>query len=284
MRSRCRRGSKNDGGHPFWLTVTNTMSASIASLSKLYLEGRQFYPEALPPVNTIVIATVVRITDTAVYCELPAYRDAAAMIPLSEIYIKRHKRVTDYVKEGQTVVAQVLRHDPMDLSMKIVREKEREAALAAHGRDAKIHQIARTAAEGSPTHLEDLLREHIWIRGFEKHTDAGTAYDGEQVMTWMRSVRGGEGAAGVPVSLFNAIMSGLPEPIVVVTKEIVMRFGAFHDGVGRLNALLTDLAAIPGLTVVVSAPPKYQLVATGPSATAANAILESATARIPAAC
>lgn len=265
------------------------------SASTLSREPRQFYPEALPPVGIIVIATITRITDTAVYCELPAYRDAEAMIPLSEIYIKRHKRVSDYVKEGQTVVAQVLRHDPMDLSMKIVREAEREAAIAAHGRDAKIHQIARFAAEGSATYLEELLREQIWprgclsdssARGFEKDSSGDDTYNGEAVMTWMRMVRGGEpgAAVGVPVSLFNAIMSGLPEPIVTSTKEVVLRFGAFHDGIARLNAALGELSAIPGLSVVVSAPPKYQLVATGPSATAANAILAAAMARIPAAC
>jgi translation initiation factor 2 alpha subunit (eIF-2alpha) len=263
------------------------------SASALSREPRQFYPEALPPVGKIIIATIVRITDTAVYCELPAYRDATAMIPLSEIYIKRHKRVSDYVKEGQTVVAQVLRHDPMDLSMKIVREAEREAALAAHGRDSKIHQIARVAAEGSATHLDELLRGHVWprgclsdssTRGFEKDSGGDDTYNGEAVMAWMQAVRGGERVAGIPVSLLNAIMTGLPEPIVSITKEVVLRFGTFHDGVARLNALLGELAAIPGLSVVVSAPPKYQLVATGPSATAANAILAVAMERIPAAC
>jgi len=263
------------------------------SASALSREPRQFYPEALPPVGKIIIATIVRITDTAVYCELPAYRDATAMIPLSEIYIKRHKRVSDYVKEGQTVVAQVLRHDPMDLSMKIVREAEREAALAAHGRDSKIHQIARVAAEGSATHLDELLRGHVWprgclsdssTRGFEKDSGGDDTYNGEAVMAWMQAVRGGERAAGIPVSLLNAIMTGLPEPIVSITKEVVLRFGTFHDGVARLNAILGELAAIPGLSVVVSAPPKYQLVATGPSATAANAILAVAMERIPAAC
>jgi translation initiation factor 2 alpha subunit (eIF-2alpha) len=263
------------------------------SASALSKEPRQFYPEALPPVGKIIIATIVRITDTAVYCELPAYRDATAMIPLSEIYIKRHKRVSDYVKEGQAVAAQVLRHDPMDLSMKIVREAEREAALAAHGRDAKIHQIARVAAEGSASHLEELLREHVWPRGclsdssarscFEKDSGGDDTYNGEAVMAWMQAVRG-ERAAGIPVSLLNAIMTGLPEPIVSITKEVVLRFGTFHDGVARLNAALGELSTIPGLSVVVSAPPKYQLVATGPSATAANAILAVAMERIPAAC
>ena len=266
-----------------------TSTASTLTAASLAQAPRQFYPEARPPVGTIVIATAVRVTDTAVYCTLPAYRDAEAMIPASEIHIKRHRRITDYVKEGQIVVTQVLRHDPMDLSMKIVREAEREAAMVAHGRDSKIHQIARTSAAGSVARLDTLLREVIWARGCLSDSgeeEEAPPYDGEAVIAWMRAIRGGEpGAAdGVPAELVAAIMSGLPEPSVTQTKEVTLRFGAFHDGVGRLNALLTELAAIPGLTVLVTAPPKYQLVATAPNSAAAAALLAAASARLPTPC
>lgn len=253
---------------------------------------RQFYPEAIPPVNRIVVAVITRITDTAVYCVLPAYLDMEAMIPVSEIYIKRHRRVTDYVKEGQTVVAQVIRHDPMDLSMKIVRPAEQEAALAAHGRDAKIHLIARTAAT-SEEMLQTLLAEKIWVRGFEETPDAvavddeTSEYDGERVITWMKEIRGGSTSVDtttLPPALVAAIMARLPEPVVTHTQDVTLRFGPFHDGVTRLNSLLTELSAIPGLAVLVTAPPKYQLVATAPNTAAAAAILARATARIPVAC
>lgn len=234
--------------------------------------------------DTIVVVTITRITDTAVYCELPAYRSLEAMIPISEIYIKRHRRVTDYVKEGQTVVAQVLRHDPMDLSMKIVREAEKEAAMDAYGRDGKIHQIARTAAAGSAARLDVLLREHVWPRGFSE--EEGVPYSGATVIEWMRAIRGRSpdvSTAELPAELVAAIMAELPEPIVTQSREVIVRFGAFHDGVARLNALLAELAAMPGLTVLVTAPPKYQLVATAPNAAAATALLTAAAAHIPVA-
>lgn len=275
------------------------MTSAASSVSALAKEPRQFYPEVIPPLNKLVIANVTRITDTAVYCELPAYMDMEAMIPISEIYIKRHRRVTDYVKEGQTVVAQVLRHDPIDLSLKIVREAERDAAMEAHGRDAKIHQIARTAAGGSVATLMSLLTEEIWTRGCgvtldargcvtdETGADEDSIYDGERVMAWMRMIRGSgsvDAVEAVPSALIAAIMTRLPEPIVTLTKDITLRFGVFHDGVTRLNALLSELAATPGLSVIVTAPPKYQLVATGPNEAVAAAILADASARLPVAC
>lgn len=270
--------------------MTTRLNTSTAALTALAREPRQFYPLALPPIGAIIIAEIFRVTDTAAYCSLPAYKDMEAMIPASEIHIKRHRRITDYVKEGQTVVAQVLRHDPMDLSMKIVREAERDAAMSAYGRDGKIHLIARTAAAGSAERLETILREEIWPRGFLSESitddDDDPPYDGEQVMAWMRAIRGGEPSAadGVSAPLVAAIMSHLPEPIVTQTKEVTLRFGAFHDGATRLNLLLTELTAIPGLSVIVTAPPKYQLVATASNEAATTTILASAIARLPVAC
>jgi translation initiation factor 2 alpha subunit (eIF-2alpha) len=208
----------------------------------------------------------------AVYCRLPAYRDLEAMIPTSEIYVKRGRRVTDYVKVGQRVVAQVLRVDPLDLSLKIVREEERAVALADFGRDSKIHQIARVAADGDAAYLETLLREQIWRKG-----------DGAAVMDWMMAVRGGDATAtvGTPVCLVETIMARLPEPIVTRSRDVTIRFGTAPDGVARLNALLGELAATPGLTVVVTAPPTYRLTATASNGPAAAAILDAV--RVPAA-
>ncbi len=210
--------------------------------------------------------------DAAVYCRLPAYCDMEAMIPTSEIYVKRHRRVTDYVKVGQRVVAQVLRTDPLDLSLKIVREEERATALADFGRDSKIHQIARVAADGDAAYLETLLREQIWVKG-----------DGAAGMDWMMAIRGGDAAAtvGAPVCLVETIMARLPEPVVTRSRDVTIRFGTAPDGVARLNALLGELAVIPGLTVVVTAPPTYRLTATAANEPAATAILEGAAARVP---
>jgi translation initiation factor 2 alpha subunit (eIF-2alpha) len=244
------------------------MAAALAN------EPAQFYPEATPPVGGLVIAEITSISDAAVYCSLPAYRSVEAMIPTSEIYVKRHRRVTDYVKIGQRVVAQVLRESPLDLSLKIVREEERAETLAAFGRDSKIHQIARVAADGDADYLAALLQEQIWPRG-----------DGEAIMNWMMAVRGGdaEAAVGAPVCLIDTIRARLPEPIVTQNRDVMIRFGTAPDGVSRLNALLTELAAIPDLTVVVTAPPTYRLIATASNRAAAVAILEAAAARIPAA-
>lgn len=246
---------------------------SAAAIATLAREPRQFYSETTPPLNTIVVATITRITDTAVYCELPAFCDMEAMIPISEIHIKRHRRVTDYVKPGQNVAAQVLRHDPLDLSLKIVRADEREEAFSTFARDGKIHQIARNAAAGSATRLTALLTDYIWPRG-----------DGAAIIEWMKDIRGCGSTEGVPPELVRAIFAELPEPSVSVSEEIILRFGAYHNGVNKLNALLGTLSALPGISVLVTAPPKFQLTATASNRGVAEEMLAAAKRLIPAPC
>ena len=214
---------------------------------------------------------VDRVEETAAYGHLPAYSDAAAMIPSAEINIRRHKRITDYVRPGQTVVAQVIRHSAagLDLSLKQVRAEETADVLAAFGRDSKLDQILRLAVgEGTADTVEELYRAFVWPTG---HAAA---------MERFQAVRAGvdaTAAVGLPTGLVEAIMSRLPEPIHTRSGEITLHFGTFHDGVERLNAELQRLAAMEGITVVVKAPPKYQIIATGrtPAAEAAGLLTQA---------
>jgi translation initiation factor 2 alpha subunit (eIF-2alpha) len=218
---------------------------------------RQFYAETLPPMDALVVFVVDRVEDTAVHGRLPAYSDTAAMIPSAEINIRRHRRITDYVREGQTVVAQVIRHGTagLDLSLKQVRPAETEATLADFKRDSKIDHILRTAvAEGTADTAEELYRAFVWPAG---HAAA---------MDRFQAVRAGvsaDAAIGLPVGLVEAIMRRLPEAVHIQTAEITLHFGTYHDGVERLNARLQALAAMEGITVTVAAPPKYRLTARG---------------------
>lgn len=223
---------------------------------------RQFYATALPPIDALVVFVIDRVEETAAYGHLPAYGDAEAMIPSAEINIRRHRRITDYVRPGQTVVAQAIRHTAagLDLSLKQVRADETAAVLAAFGRDAKLDQILRTAvAEGAADTVEDLYGAFVWSaeEGVDGHAAA---------MERFQAVRAGvdpAAAVGLPVGLVNAIMLRLPEPVCNRSTEITLHFGAFHDGVERLNARLQELAAMEGITVTVVAPPKYRITATG---------------------
>jgi translation initiation factor 2 alpha subunit (eIF-2alpha) len=217
----------------------------------------QFYAEAQPPVDALVVFVVDRVQETAAYGHLPAYADMEAMLPSAEINIRRHRRITDYVREAQTVVAQVLRVTGagIDLSLKQVRADETEEVIADHKRDAKIDHILRTAvAEGAADTVEELYAAYVWPVG---HAAA---------MDRFQAVRAGvdtTAAVGLPAGLVEAILARLPEVVHIQSAEITLHFGEFHNGVERLNARLQALASMEGITVTVVAPPKYRLTARG---------------------
>jgi translation initiation factor 2 alpha subunit (eIF-2alpha) len=233
--------------------------------------GRQFYAEKTPSVETLVVFVVDRVEELAAYGHLPAYADLEAMIPSAEINIRRHRRITDYVRPGQTVVAQVIRVETagIDLSLKQVRAVEAEEVLTIYKRDAKIDHILRSAvAEGAADTTEELYGAFVWSVGHEA------------AMERFQAVRGSsaEATVGLPAGLVEAIYARLPEPVYTRTKEITLHYGVYHDGVERLNARLQELAGLEGITVTVTAPPKYQITATGRTIAEVEARLAAASA------
>jgi translation initiation factor 2 alpha subunit (eIF-2alpha) len=242
-------------------------------------EPHFFYPTQLPAVGEFVIADITKIQDTAVYCTLPAYGDIEGMIPITEIGIKKKKRVTDYVRIGQSVVAQVFsvnegegeRSAGIDLTMACVHDEEREAALARYHRDLRLNNLVRSAAGVDRGLHDQLYREFVWPQG-------------EAVTAWLEQIRVGELADGIPPEFVSAVMLRYPMPSYTEATDITVRFGVFHDGVARLNAYLQELAARPGIQVVVTAPPKYRLAATAATRERAAAMLAAAVATVPAIC
>lgn len=248
--------------------------------TKPVYEPRFFYAARLPAEEEFVVVEITKIQDTAVYCTLPAYGDQEGLIPITEVGIRKHKRVTDYVRIGQQVVAQVVavsereedegRASHIDLTMAVVREEERVAAVARYHRDLRVNNLVRCAA-GENKELHDrIYAEHVWPQG-------------EAVTAWLERIRVGELADGIPAEFVGAVMLRYPMPSYTESTDVTVRFGVFHDGVQRLTALLRELAALPNIAVVVTAPPKYRITATDNTPAAAATRLAAALARIPAA-
>lgn len=235
-----------------------------------------FYPSQSPSVGDIVIAVVKTISDVAVYCSLPAYGGREAMIPTSEMNIKRYKSVNDYARVGQQMAAQVIRveGEAIDLSTAQVREVEGKEAMNQFHRDRAVDLILRTAAGQDPAKTEALYREIVWPR----------LTLGENVYELFEEIRAtDEGSpTELPEELVTAIRKKMPESHYTAEREIFLRFGPYADGVQRLNAELQRLAQIEGLQVLVVAPPKFKIVATDKTKARAEARVAAVT--VPAIC
>ena len=246
----------------------------------------QFYPESVPIVGAIVVAVVRRIGDTAVYCTLPAYRDHEVMLPTSEINVRRGRRVCDYVRVGQQIIVTVLRDDgdKLDVSLKQVRDVERDAATEAHARAAKIALIVRSACHQDTERVAAMYRDTIWPIGdpndvwtlFEEVKAIGTG-SGEEC--------DGKSTMGLPHELVTAIHNKMPEATYTATADVMIRAALYPDGAARVAAILTSLATEhEGVEVFVVAPPKYRLTATDSTKARADARLAAAVATVPTPC
>jgi translation initiation factor 2 alpha subunit (eIF-2alpha) len=235
----------------------------------------QLYPDAIPAVGSTVVATVTRIGDTAVYCTLPAYRDHEVMLPTSEINVRRGRRVGDYVRVGQQIVVAVIRDDgdKLDVSLKQIREAERDAALHKHAQDTKVALIVRTACGLDEGRAAAMYRDVIWP--LSAQTDVYTLFE---------EIKAGAASDDLPAELVAAIHAKMPEATYMASTEVTIRFAPFHDGAARVAATLTELAGREGVEVYVVAPPKYRLTATDKTQARADARLAAVVSAVPVAC
>jgi translation initiation factor 2 alpha subunit (eIF-2alpha) len=240
----------------------------------------QMYANPLPAIGDVVVATVQRIGDTAVYCTMPAYRDFEVMLPTSEINVRRGRRVGDYVRVGQLIAVAVIRDggDKLDVSLKQIREVERDAALAKHTKDLKIGLIVRTACGLDEERVAAMYRGLIWPL---------TAETGDLYSLFEEIKAAGSGADpmgwALPAELVTAVHAKMPEATYTASAEVSIRFAPYHDGAARVAATLTDLAKREGVEVFVVAPPKYRLTSTDKTQARADARLAAAVAAVPVA-
>lgn len=233
-----------------------------------------FYPQERPQPGDIVVATVTSVGDVAVYGVLPAYGSLEVMLPTSEMYVGKRRRVSDYVHVGQTVVVEVIRCSSeglVDVSLKKVAERDRTVALERFYRDQKVNLIVRTAANHDPDASTALYRDCVWALG-------------EDPYAVFEEVRAGGSEATLPPALVTAVNQKMPEATYTKSEEVMLRFGPYHDGVARLNAALQRLSALESIQVVVVGAPKFRLTATDKTPARAAARLAAAVALVPVPC
>jgi translation initiation factor 2 subunit 1 len=244
-----------------------------------------FYAQERPKPGDIVVATVTSVGDVAVYGLLPAYGFLEVMLPTSEIYVAKRRKVGDYVHVGQTVVVEVIRCSAtglVDVSLKKVAEREREEVLTRFHRDQKVNLIVRSAAAAAtrgnsvvtadPAAVATLYRDVVWPLGEDPYT----------VFEEVRA--GGAMAETLPPALVTAIHQKMPEASYTASEEVMLRFGPYHDGVARLNAALQRLSALESIQVVVVGAPKFRLTATDKTPARAAARLAAAISQVPVPC
>jgi predicted RNA-binding protein with RPS1 domain len=99
------------------------------------------------PIGTILPGKVTRIMDFGAFVELEP--GVEGLLHISELASKRIFRVTDVVKEGQTVEVKVTKYDPetkrLSLSLKAVQKERDDAAKAAAEGEQPVEEVEEPA-------------------------------------------------------------------------------------------------------------------------------------------
>ncbi len=122
------------------------------------------YPEE----GDLVIATITKIQYHSIFCDLVEYGNQSAMIHISEVAPGRIRNLNDYVKEGKSVVAKVLRTDAnkghIDLSIRRVTDAQRKQKAAQRKQEKLVENMLEQASQELDTtaaKLREQLTKHI---------------------------------------------------------------------------------------------------------------------------
>ncbi len=134
------------------------------------------YPEE----GEFVVATVKNIHPYGAFLILDEYPGKEGFMHISEVASTWVKNIRDYIKEGQKIVAKVIRVDPskghIDLSLKRVNQQQRKAKLQEFKRAQKAENLLKMAAEKLGKDFNTAWRE-VWAPLEEEYGEVYAAFE-----------------------------------------------------------------------------------------------------------
>lgn len=197
-----------------------------------------------PDVGELVVATISQVFDHGAYVVLEEYNRLKAYLPWSEITARHFKDVKEVLREGQRVVAKVIRVNrsrsppEIDISTKRVSDEERRSKAIMWKRAQKAHNILKLAAERLGMSLEDIYKAFGW-RLEDRY---------REIMMGLEElvIRGEEAASGLNIdpkileTVINEARKHIEIKKVSIEGIAVARSRA-PDGVVRVKNLLGEI-------------------------------------------
>jgi len=229
-----------------------------------------------PDVDEFVIATVKKIMPYGAFCTLDEYGEREAFIHISEVASRWVRAVSEFVKEGQKIVARVHRinaeKDQIDLSLRRVSEQDKRRKLDAWQHEKRAHKLLEQVAkelkaESDLPTIESTITEHCG--------DLYAALE-DVVITGPQCMDGIDLPDEWKKAIIDIATKAISKPIVVVDGTLVLQSWA-PDGVQHVQASLQKLLAHSGGDVQIVlkyiSAPKYAVQVTGPDYKRAEAAL-----------
>jgi translation initiation factor 2 subunit 1 len=112
-----------------------------------------------PEEGDLVLGTVTSIRNFGAFVKLDEYGDREAFIHLSEVATGWVKYIRDHIREGQKIVARVLRVDPaksqIDLSLKRINDHQRREKVQAWKNEQRALRLVEQVAQALKVPAEE---------------------------------------------------------------------------------------------------------------------------------
>ncbi len=123
--------------------------------------GKEF-----PAEGDLVIATVTKIANHGAYVTLDEYKGKEGLVHISEVSQSWVRNIRNFLKEGQKIVAKVLRTDPrkgfIDLSIRRVTEQQKKEKIQEWKRAQKAENLLELAAKKLDKNLDEAYEKVGW--------------------------------------------------------------------------------------------------------------------------
>ncbi|HYK92961.1 MAG TPA: translation initiation factor IF-2 subunit alpha [Thermoplasmata archaeon] len=233
----------------------------------------------LPEEGELVVGTVTSIRNFGAFVTLDEYANREAFIHLSEVATGWVKYIRDHIREGQKIVARVLRVDPaksqVDLSLKRINDHQRREKVQSWKNEQRALRLLGLVAPQLKLSVEDAETQFADSL-VEKYGSLFAAF--EAASADPKKFQKDHGRASW-VSAFGKIaQENLVPPHVTVHGTLEISDSA-PDGVEHVRAALAAAEAVDPDAILVQyvGAPRYRVVVSGTQYKHAEELLKHAT-------
>ncbi|TRZ55054.1 translation initiation factor IF-2 subunit alpha [archaeon] len=212
-------------------------------------------PNEFPSQGEKVIGTVKRLNPYSAFVELDEYEGLEGMIHISEASRKWVKDIREIVKEGQKVVALVMRVDPekghIALSLKRLGRRDYDEKMKEFKREQKAEKMLELVGKELGLNIDQAYEEV----GFPLMDIFGEMFKGFQTALTNPDILGKKGIPEKYVKVIKAVAEKVMELKEIEIRGMLELRSYAPDGVERIKNILAEAAK--KMEVKYISAPKY---------------------------
>jgi translation initiation factor 2 subunit 1 len=232
-----------------------------------------------PEEGEFVVATVKSIRNFGAFVSLDEYNDREAFIHLSEVATGWVKYIRDHIREGQKIVARVLRIDPgkgqIDLSLKRINDHQRREKIQGWKNEQRATKLLGLVGEKLKLDLDGVATQFA-EEIVEKHGSLFHAF--EVASADPKKFQKEHGKAAWVTAFLEIAQENLAPPQIVIRGTLEVTAPS-EDGVEAVRAALLEAESVDpeSVTVHYVGAPRYRIQVHGTQYKQAEEMLKRAT-------